>query len=209
MSSSSEYNSTEIFSDEEVQIEEQSSQIILENNSKEDSKSEGSSLHLVVVESFYTRFPTPHNFKSPYFSKMNFKGPVDTLTFINSWIHLSKIHNNILSFPDLARDPIYNYTFINGYLFPSLQWCIENSIIEHYAFQWNQYALELHYSINKLSPYILQCILEQEPSTPPLPWTPAQRSTSSGKISTHHHQTTWMTITTSIPFHQTFRNVVK
>ena len=68
MSSSSEYNSTEIFSDKEVQIEEQSSQIIPEHHSKEESESEGSSLHSVVVESFYTRFPTPRNFTSPYLS---------------------------------------------------------------------------------------------------------------------------------------------
>ena len=111
----------QIFSDEEVQIEEQPSQIILENNPKEDSESERSSLHSVVVESFYTCFPTLCNFKSLYFSKQNFKGPVDALTFINSWFHLSKIHDDILSFPDLARDPIYNYTSLNNYLFPSLQ----------------------------------------------------------------------------------------
>ena len=133
MSSSLEYNSAEIFSDEEVQIEEQSSHVIPEGNSEEDSESEGSSLHSVVVESFHTCFPTLCNFKSPYFSKRNFKGPIDTLTFINSWFHLSRIHNNILLFPDLAQDPIYNCTFINDYLFPSLQRCIKNSIVECYA----------------------------------------------------------------------------
>ena len=130
MSSSSEYNSTEIFSDEEVQIEEQSLHIIPESNSKEDSEFEASSLHSVVEESFYTHFPTPHNFKSPYFSKWNFKGPVDALTFINSQFHLSRIHNNILLFPDLARYPIYNYTFVNNYLFPSLQQHIKKRIVK-------------------------------------------------------------------------------
>ena len=158
MSSSLEYNSTEIFSDKEVQIEEQSSQI-LEHVSKEDSKAEGSSLQSVVVESFYTHFPTPCNFKSPYFLKRSFKGPIDALAFINKWFHLNRIQDNIQSFPDLARDPIYNYTYINDYLFPSLQWHIQQSIVKHYAFKWNQYALELCYSINKLSPYIIQCIL--------------------------------------------------
>ena len=49
MYSSSEYNSAEIFSDKEVQIEEQPSQIIPENNSEEDSESEGSSLHSVEL----------------------------------------------------------------------------------------------------------------------------------------------------------------
>ena len=91
MSSSLEYDSTEIFSDEEVQIEEQSSQIILEHHSEEESKLEGSSLHSVVVESFYTHFPTPRNFKSPYFLKRNFKGPLDTLAFINEQFHLDRI----------------------------------------------------------------------------------------------------------------------
>ena len=65
MSSSSEYNSAEIFSDEEVQIEEQPSQIILEHDSEDDSELEGSSLHSVVVESFYTCFPTPQTSKVP------------------------------------------------------------------------------------------------------------------------------------------------
>ena len=91
MSSSLEYNSTEIFSDKEVQIEEQSSQI-LEHVSKEDSKAEGSSLQSVVVESFYTHFPTPCNFKSPYFL---IKGPIDALAFINKWFHLNKIQDYI------------------------------------------------------------------------------------------------------------------
>ena len=140
MSSSLEYNSAEIFSDEEVQIEEQPSQIIPEEHSKEDSESEGSSLHSVVVESFYTCFPTPHNFKSPYFLKKNFKGPLDTLAFINKQFHLDRIQANIQSFPDLSRDPIYNYTYINDYLFPSLEWCINQSIINRYSFQQNQYA---------------------------------------------------------------------
>ena len=121
MFSSLEYNSAEIFSDEDIQIEGQSSQIILESNSKGDPELEGSSLHSVVVESIYTCFPTLCNFKSPYFSKWNFKDPIDALTFINNWFHLSRIHDDILLFPDLARDPIYNYTFINDYLFPSLQ----------------------------------------------------------------------------------------
>ena len=102
MSSSSEYNSAEIFSEKEVQIEEQSSQIILEHHSKEESDSEGSSLHSVVVESFYTHFPTLHNFTSPYFLKRNFKGPLDTLAFINKQFHLDRIQDNIQSFPDLS-----------------------------------------------------------------------------------------------------------
>ena len=159
MSSSLEYNSAEIFLDKEVPIHEQSSQIIPEHDSEEDSKSEGSSLHSVVVESFYTHFPTVCNFKSPYYLKRNFRGPLDALTFINSQFHLSNIHNNIQSFPDLAQDPIYNYTFMNNFLFLSLQRCIDHSISDRNAFQWNQYALQLHYSINKLSPYIIQCIL--------------------------------------------------
>ena len=158
MSSSLEYNSTEIFSDKEVQIEEQSSQI-LEHVSKEDSKAEGSSLQSVVVESFYTHFPTPCNFKSPYFLKRNCKGPIDALAFINKWFHLNKIQDYIQSFPDLSWDPIYNYTYINNHLFPSLQWHIQQSIVDRNAFQWNQYALELHYSISEPSPYITQCIL--------------------------------------------------
>ena len=159
MSSSLEYNSTEIFSDEEVKIEEQPSQTIPEHHSKVDSESEGSSLHSVVVESFYTHFHTPCNFKSPYFLKRNFKGPLDAWAFINKWFQLDRIQDDIKSFPDLSQDPIYNYTYINDYLFPSLQQCIEQSIVNRYAFQWNQYAQQLHYSINELSPYIIQCIL--------------------------------------------------
>ena len=107
MSSSLEYNSAEIFSDEEVQIEEQPSQIIPEHNS------------------------TLRNFHSLYFLKWNFKGPLDTLAFINKQFHLTRIQDNIQSFPDLAQDPIYNYTYINNYLFPSLQRCIQQSIVEH------------------------------------------------------------------------------
>ena len=94
MSSSLEYNSVEIFSDEEVPIQEQSSHIP-EHNSEEESKLEGSSLHSVVVESFYTCFPMPHNFSSPYFQKWKFKGPVDALAFINRWFHLKTIHEDI------------------------------------------------------------------------------------------------------------------
>ena len=159
MSSSSEYNSTEIFSDEAVQIEKHSSQIIPEHDSKEDSELEGSSLHSVVVESFYTHFPTLHNFTSPYFLKWNFKGPLDALAFKNKQFHLNRIQDDIQLFPDLSQDPIYNYTYINDYLFPSLQQHIQQSIVKHHAFQWNQYTLQLHYSINELSPYIIQCIL--------------------------------------------------
>ena len=149
MSSSLEYNSTDVSSEEleEAPIKEQSSQLNLEHSSKSESELEEGSLDSVVEGSFYTHFPTLLNFLKPYFLKRNFRGPAEVLKYINERFHIDKIHNDLRVFPDLATDYIYWYTYVNSHLFAPLQQKIHQKITERTAHQQQyQYDLSLHYS---------------------------------------------------------------
>ena len=155
MSSLLEHNSAEVFSElEEESDNEQSSHPQLEQSSDLESGSEGSSLQSVVTGSFYTQFPTPCNFWKPYFSKRNFNGPLEALEVINE-----KVHQDVLIFPNLANNYIDKYTFVHSHHFVTLQWKMNQRIIEWNALQWNQYELQLRYSIVEINPYLLPCIL--------------------------------------------------
>ena len=159
MSSSSEYNSAEVFSKlEEESDNEQPSQQNSEHDSESESGSEGSSLQSVVTGTFYPQFPT-HNFQKPYLSKRNFKGPEEALQVINERFHINKIHQDILVFPNLANDYIYKYTFVHSHLCTALLQKIDQRIAGWNALQWYQYALQLNYSMVEISPYLLTCIL--------------------------------------------------
>ena len=108
MSSSSEYNSTEALSElEEGSDQEQSSQQSLEQGSELEHELDEGSLDSVVRDNFYTCFPTLLQYKKSYLSKRNFKGPDDTLQYLNKKFHIDKIHNNLQVFPNLATDYIY------------------------------------------------------------------------------------------------------
>ena len=160
MSSSSEYNSTEVFSElEEEQNKTQSSQLNSDYSSESESGLEESSLQSVVTGCFYTWFPTPHNFWKPYFSKRNFKSAEEALKVINERFHIDKVHQDILVFPNLANDYIYKYTFLHPHLFIALQLKLDQQIAEWNALQQYQYELQLCHSIAETSPYLLHCIL--------------------------------------------------
>ena len=113
----------------------------------------------MVIESFYTHFPTHHNFHKPYYSKSNLKGSEEAFSFINTKFHISRIHNDFQSCPDIAGNPIYKYTFIDDHLFDTWQWQKNHSINVKNALHQNQYAFKLCYSIVKIHPYLLQTIL--------------------------------------------------
>lgn len=90
--------------------------------------SQEGSLDSVVKTNIYTHFPTPHQYKNPYFSKSNFKGHNDTLKVINEKFHINKIHEDIIDFPNLATDYIYKYTYVNPHLFITLQHKLQRKI---------------------------------------------------------------------------------
>lgn len=75
--------------------------------------------------------------------------------FIHDRFHIDKIHNNLQVFPDLAADPIYQYTYIDNHLFNALQRKITHSIDIRNAFHRDQYILQLYYSIVDTHPHLL------------------------------------------------------